>query len=120
MRLIDGDALHDTLFSILLGCRKSHRFTSEQDSLWNTAIAYVDLAPTIATKKHGRWISVKDDFPEKDGRYLVYEPGVGVYDAFTTSQNGKYFWWENSLKPRNVTHWMQLPEPPTGAMDTNE
>ncbi len=58
------------------------------------------------------WISVKDRFPDDDDRYLVYEPGVGVYIAFTTLCNGKYFWWDDCLKPRNVTHWAPLPKLP--------
>ncbi len=60
-----------------------------------------------------KWMSVKDAFPDCGGRFLVYEPGVGVYDAFFTPQNGRYFWFRDSLTPRNgITHWMPLPEPP--------
>lgn len=59
------------------------------------------------------WIRVKDDFPKQDGMFLVYEPNVGVYIAYVTKMNGDYFWWSNSLTPRNgITHWMPLSKPP--------
>lgn len=61
------------------------------------------------------WIRVKDGFPNKDGRFLVYEPNIGVYIANVTKQNGDYFWFASSLTPRgNVTHWMPLPDEPEG------
>lgn len=58
------------------------------------------------------WISVNDRFPDKYGRYLVYEPEIGVYIAFVCLCNGKYFWLKTSLEERKVTHWMELPKPP--------
>lgn len=67
------------------------------------------------------WISVKELFPDKDGRFLVYEPNVGVYIAFVTKQNGDYFWWASSLTPRNaITHWMTLPKEPDCFERSNE
>ena len=71
--------------------------------------------------QHSTWISVKDGFPDTSGRFLVYEPGFGVYEALTTLQNGRYFWYKDSLTPRNgVTHWMNLPEPPKEGLDERE
>lgn len=69
------------------------------------------------------WISVKDRLPEKDGQYLCYKNYVvgGYCDLLwygTIYDHGKkrtfYFFDPDygDIEVSNVTHWMELPEPP--------
>lgn len=50
------------------------------------------------------WIKIKDRLPEKDGRYLVYEP---QYDwvCVASLKEGKF---DNDM----ATHWLSLPPTP--------
>jgi len=50
-----------------------------------------------------KWISVKERFPEKDGRYLVIEMHFTPWVGVCSLRNGK---WDNG----SVSHWMELPE----------
>ena len=58
------------------------------------------------------WISVEDNLPPKNGRYLVtcdnhlYSPYVCVY---STEYGSQYHW---NIPAGRVTHWMELPLPP--------
>lgn len=69
---------------------------------------------------HGwKWISVKEQLPEKwkgaDGtliNYMVYMPGYGV-DVGNYLQPTER--WVCMGIPCKVTHWMPLPEPPKEA-----
>ncbi len=61
------------------------------------------------------WISVKDRLPEKSGYYLYFasSPYIGLQNGIGVS----YFMhkakdWKKVYTPY-VTHWMELPEPPT-------
>ena len=52
------------------------------------------------------WISIEERIPEKDGRYIVFEPRykwVGV----SSVRQGKF-------DDITSTHWQPLPEPPKG------
>jgi len=50
------------------------------------------------------WKSAADRPPEKDGRYIVYEPRYG-WIGVSSLRYGK---WDDT----GVTHWMELPEAP--------
>lgn len=55
------------------------------------------------------WISVEDRLPTwKDGKVLIYTThGISIAQR-TTSER-----WQGDLaKPKWITHWMPLPEPP--------
>lgn len=74
-----------------------------------------------------KWIPVSEP-PKKDGRYLVYDGDTGnYYDSYFDENEGEFGEWQNCFDPftlgvidcvwnsyPNVTHWMQLPEPPKG------
>ena len=52
---------------------------------------------------HPHWISVEDELPKENGRYLFYHDKIGVQLA--------YYYNDLSLD-KAVTHWMPLPEAP--------
>ena len=54
---------------------------------------------------HPHWISVEDELPKKDGRYLFYDETSGVYTSA--------YYVEFSLLG-SITHWMPLPQAPKG------
>ena len=74
------------------------------------------------------WVSVKDRLPEQppnrvdeQGRSwftpdidcIVYD-GENVFAAHYCFQN-KCFWYADTLHPlKNITHWMEMPQPPKG------
>ena len=51
------------------------------------------------------WISVEEQLPEKDGRYLVVEGLDYHWIVINSTMQGKFDY--------NITHWQPLPEPPT-------
>ena len=61
------------------------------------------------------WIACKDQMP-KDGKRVLVCNEIGIksvasYNTYYNEWNSNdSFWW-----PREVTHWMPLPEPPTAA-----
>ncbi len=58
-----------------------------------------------------QWISVKDRLPVADGDYLVYfDDGFVAITFYKANKSGKNGWevWADD----EVTHWMELPEPP--------
>lgn len=59
------------------------------------------------------WISMKDQRPPKDGRFLIYSlEGVSVGTYLKDYNNGDIFIYP-SYQPCNlVTHWMPLPPSP--------
>ena len=71
-----------------------------------------------------KWTSVKDRLPENSNEVLVFAPNCDIIGSILI---GKYFnednaedsaWtvydFEESTFFELVTHWMPLPEPPTG------
>lgn len=60
-----------------------------------------------------QWISVEDELPKKNGRYLVFN-GITKDQEIFVYCNG--IWWYNADRCPNriVTHWMRLPQPPKG------
>lgn len=53
---------------------------------------------------HPSWISVQDDLPKEDGRYLFCHTITGVQSAY---------YYKGLSLDKAVTHWMPLPAPPT-------
>ena len=50
-----------------------------------------------------RWISVEDELPPQNGRYIFYSDTMGVRTS--------YYYAGISLN-EHVTHWMPIPRPP--------
>ena len=74
-----------------------------------------------------RWIPVTERLPEQPpdrvdehgnryftptGRYLAVIKSTGVVCELSYTYCNKEFWYEHSLKPIKVTHWMPLPDAP--------
>ena len=78
-----------------------------------------------------KWISVRDRFPEEDGRYLVHIPDSWAYKvqilnfAKNLKKTGMYEfrhlrrrgWWDvdneyGAYERNEVAYWMPMPEPP--------
>jgi len=68
------------------------------------------------------WINIEDELPPKNHEdYLVYPPPDSHYNDGLTAEHYKGEWivhcedshgsWSRPLE--NVTHWQQLPKPPT-------
>lgn len=61
-----------------------------------------------------KWISVKDSLPEVGKKVLVYckenknDYEIGAYSDTYRGFFVRQTWYEN------ITHWMPLPQPPTG------
>tara|TARA_Y100000310_G_scaffold29002_1_gene27563 strand:+ start:931 stop:1323 length:393 start_codon:yes stop_codon:yes gene_type:complete len=61
-----------------------------------------------------QWISVDDRLPDSHGRYLTSTEKAFVKETyFCQNEKGKALWTKDYGKVR-PTHWMPLPEPPTG------
>lgn len=60
MRLIDADALINTLQELFYKRDKEARFTGDRGVTvtWNDAIYHIKTAPTIEERKTGKWIPV--------------------------------------------------------------
>ena len=57
----------------------------------------------------GRWISVKDRLPEKEGTYLVATKNGGVLmDHFYARHKN----WGGARIDPLITHWLPRPKPP--------
>ena len=56
---------------------------------------------------YGKWVSVNDSMPTKDGRYLIHNNSGNIVTRMYYTHHDKLFF-------ANVvaTHWMQLPNPP--------
>lgn len=57
------------------------------------------------------WISVEDELPKKDGRYLFYDEVVGP-------QVSVYY--DGCTLVSSITHWMPLPQAPHHIIDANK
>lgn len=69
------------------------------------------------------WISVKDRLPEQDGWALTYCPAMLslrfpenpiLVQEFTRYEEGDTAWHTDEGGSVEPSHWMPLPEPPTG------
>ena len=66
-------------------------------------MAYVAGADYALDMFAPRWISVEDELPPKDGRYLFY-------DTFLGPRVSAYY--VECTLVEEITHWMHLPQPP--------
>ena len=57
------------------------------------------------------WINVKNELPEKQGRYLVWHNNMILKAVYMGNDYFSYGYYSNRILP---THWMPLPEPPKG------
>ena len=94
MRPIDADALKEDLTRFYAG--------------EVTARNLIDEQPTI-----GGWISVEDRLPERGTRCLIYAAQGKAHYTSIANFNG-YFGLSGRRAYWKVTHWMPIPEPPTG------
>ena len=76
-----------------------------------------DFYPEVRAKafkeqepKFGEWISVKDRLPTyKDGKVLIYTAyGISIGEKTISNR-----WRGDNAIPKQITHWMPLPVPPT-------
>lgn len=96
-------------------CREAHKV---KDELVSRAVELLENDIPITEQGDG-WISVEEQMPTEDARYLVCAPNV--------HHHNKPFVCEGWFNPENdlgwthiawvnkdaVTHWMPLPEPPS-------
>ena len=112
MRPIDAVALADVLNNLWVATSPS-KYDDKETAFERAAmcrgiddcIKYVHDSPTI-----GGWISVKDRLPKTGVLALVY----GSLGAMTVA---RYIARNDWIVPgifSTITHWMPLPEPPTG------
>lgn len=106
MRLIDADAL---LYNDI---------EDKHGDIWMVVHAPdIDSAPTIESPVV-HWISVKDGLPEEKVSVLVAYLGWNdkkVYtDCFARLDDGWKWMLDDEKVLVEITHWMPLPEPPTG------
>ncbi|MBQ1410215.1 MAG: DUF551 domain-containing protein [Oscillospiraceae bacterium] len=60
---------------------------------------------------HHHWISVEDELPKEDGRYLFYHTILGVQSSY---------YYNDLMLDKAVTHWMPLPAPPEHFADVSK
>lgn len=60
---------------------------------------------------NNNWISVNDRLPEEGNEFLTYNSDTKVYDIIYFHIN-EGTWNSIGEKPREITHWKSLPEPP--------
>lgn len=62
------------------------------------------------------WISVKDRLPEESGDYLALQNSVNQYVLHFSSRHQAFNCYDfdeiAKYKITDITHWMELPEPP--------
>ena len=62
-----------------------------------------------------KWISVKEQFPEKGGNYIVCHSGEDGAEVSEADYDKRGNCWYDPIEQYieyHVTHWMPLPEPP--------
>jgi len=103
MRLIDADALRESLF-------ESSQFDTYND--YSMVLDTIDLAPTIEAEPARKWISVEDRLPKKGEVVLAFGTRSASTGQFQGVGARPWFWYWNGNAIRRVAHWMPLPEPP--------
>ena len=121
MRLIDGDALMETLQILYKNNRAitpSTAISNVQEgvcSAYLSAIEVVQDAPTIDSMPV--WVSVKDRLPTEkiNAKTLDFEEVMCAMvfgDVRCYKYGLQHFWNGRTIIDEYVTHWMYLPEPP--------
>ena len=93
----------------------------EKDILKDAADAIEELLDAVP-----HWISVEERLPEKWKPVLAFDPiGYGeIGIAFIVGSLNTVVWrgvgFTNTAYPPNVTHWMPLPEPPSGFKEVQD
>jgi hypothetical protein len=65
----------------------------------------------------GKWISVDERLPDKEGTYLTYTDKDNVdLDIFCIYPSHGTKFWSGEIRGK-VTHWMPLPEAPKGGAE---
>lgn len=67
-------------------------------------------AGAIWADSHPHWISVDDELPKENGRYLFYHTILGVQSSY---------YYNDLTLDKAVTHWMPLTAPPTCSVKPN-
>mgnify|MGYP002512110338 CR=1 FL=1 len=81
--------------------KEAKKFAKEIDD-WEIAEDVQDAFEQGAlwADKHPRWISVEDELPKENGRYLFYHTITGVQSSY---------YYNDLTLDKAVTHWMPLP-----------
>ena len=116
MRLIDADALKELLIDTLESIKKNPKMDGQEAHIiaaCHMLTEMIDDASTVSTARNG-WISVKDRLPEVGERVLTLDKWGHIHDRMLYQfVDGFISFRPDGLKPGiDVTHWMQLPEPP--------
>ena len=61
------------------------------------------------------WIDVKEKMPYNGQCVLIHSKDGGVAEGAYLSTKGYFEQWRWNSIQKNVTHWMELPKPPTCA-----
>lgn len=81
----------------------------------NVEAAYVENACVEMAEwvdRHPAWISVEDELPKADGRYIIADKYGGV-EQMNFDAESKYWWLRGTGRMSDfVTHWMPKPVPP--------
>lgn len=94
---------------------------AEEDGKFYAEIRRPDVFDTIALLKEQGWISVKDRLPNCNGCYLVWRPhfytekgmpSICYFDGQNTWHDSYGVDFTRMLSPKDVSHWMPLPEQP--------
>jgi hypothetical protein len=95
---------------------------TKEEILYNNGVYLTDLISSSTMggieaamdeyANQDKWISVKNELPEKGERVLVFTD-YGGFDVCYLNNNNS---WINSMRPQhsngNVTHWQPLPDTP--------
>lgn len=89
--------------------RLMHPYANQYKVMSAYEIGFIEGA--VWADAHPHWISVEDELPKKDGRYLFYDevlgPQVSVY-------------YDGCTFVSSITHWMPLPQAPHHIIDANK
>jgi hypothetical protein len=71
---------------------------------WYAAVKWAD--------SHPAWVSVEEELPKADGRYIIADKYGGV-EQMNFDAESKCWWLRGTGWMRDfVTHWMQMPQLP--------
>lgn len=76
---------------------------------YGDSVVYAFIDGAIWADSHPHWISVDDELPKENGRYLFYHTITGVQSAY---------YYNDLTLDKAVTHWMPLPAPPSESVTT--